>query len=276
VLLGIDHLVIAVDDPDAAAAVLEAELGIEASDGGRHEALGTFNRLVWLGDSYLELVGVFDRRLAERGWLGRPVLDALERGGGLATWAIAVDDLDGQLRWVPPDAGLAGPLEGERLRPDGRTVRWRLAHPAVLSSTAPFLIEHDTTGAEWTPAERAERAAQQHPIGRPVRLASLDIETAAAPRAAARLRSLVAATVAPDRRGVVRVPIGDQAVRFVTPREEGDPPSVVELVTDAPIHRRRTARIGDTELRVRRAAPHAGPLATPRALPENPGAVRGD
>jgi hypothetical protein len=271
VLLGIDHLVLAVDDPDAVAESFEADLGLATNGGGRHEALGTFNRLVWLGDSYLELIGVFDRSLAAESWIGRPALAALERGGGLATWAIAVDDLDGQLRWVPPDAGLVGPLDGERRRPDGRVVRWRLAHPPAISPTAPFLIEHDTTGAEWSPAERAERAAQQHPIGGPVRLVSLDVETGGGPRAAAALRSLAGATVAPDRRGVVRVPIGDQMVRFVTPRDEEGPPSIVELVAEAPIHRRRTLRIGDTEVRVRRAAPPA-----PRPPTETQGAVRGD
>jgi Glyoxalase-like domain len=272
VLLGIDHLVLAVGEPDAVAAALEAELGLAATGGGRHEALGTFNLLVWLGDSYLELIGVFDRGLAAASWLGRPAVEALERGDCLVTWAIAVDDLDGQLRWAPPDHGLVGPLDGERRRPDGRVVRWRLAHPPAPSPTAPFLIEHHPSGAEWSPAERADRATQQHPVGGPVRLASLDVETALAPRAAAGLRSLIGVTVAPDRRGVVRVPIGDQTVRFVTPRGEDDPPAVVELVADAPIHRRRTMRIGDTEIRVRRATPPAAPAARP----DDPGAVRGD
>ena len=99
-LLGIDHIVLAVDDPDVAAAAIEQDLGLHPAGGGRHEAQGTFNRLVWLGDSYLELIGVFDRELAARSWIGPAVLAALERGGGLATWAIAVDDLDGQLRWL--------------------------------------------------------------------------------------------------------------------------------------------------------------------------------
>ena len=76
-LLGIDHVVLAADDPEAAAAELETRLGLVASGGGRHEALGTFNWLVWLGDAYLELLGVFDRELAAGSWLGRPALDSL-------------------------------------------------------------------------------------------------------------------------------------------------------------------------------------------------------
>jgi hypothetical protein len=36
-LLGIDHLVIAVRDPDAAASTLEQDLGIAFTGGGRHE-----------------------------------------------------------------------------------------------------------------------------------------------------------------------------------------------------------------------------------------------
>src|SRR5690242_16739043 len=122
-LLGIDHVALATADPDATAAELETRLGLAAAGGGRHDALGTFNRLVWLGDSYLELIGVFDEPLARESWLGVPVLAALERGGGLATWVVAVDDLDVALRWGPPDGGLIGPLDGERRRPDGEVVR---------------------------------------------------------------------------------------------------------------------------------------------------------
>src|SRR5512146_131495 len=93
VLTGIDHLVIACPDPDAAAGRLEREVGLRARGGGRHESLGTFNRLVWLGDSYLELIGVADRALAESSWIGAPTVRALDGGGGLATWAAATDDL---------------------------------------------------------------------------------------------------------------------------------------------------------------------------------------
>ncbi|MBA2380541.1 MAG: VOC family protein [Chloroflexi bacterium] len=154
-LLGIDHVVMATADPDTAADELETRLGLAASGGGRHEAMGTFNRLVWLGDAYLELVGVFDRGLAEESWFGRPVVASLDRGGGLVTWAITVDDLDEALRWAPPDDGLSEALAGERRRSDGRLVRWRLARPDGPSSTEPFLIEHDVSAAEWTSTERA-------------------------------------------------------------------------------------------------------------------------
>ena len=90
-LIGIDHLVIAVADPDAAADELSETLGIAAGGGGRHDTLGTYNRLIWLGDTYLELIAVFDRTIAATSWVGAPTLRALEDGGGLATWAIATD-----------------------------------------------------------------------------------------------------------------------------------------------------------------------------------------
>src|SRR6266850_4376514 len=107
-LLGIDHVALACADPDATAVALERRLGLAVTGGGNHDALGTFNRLVWLGDAYLELIGVRDAEVASRSWLGRLVLAALDGGdeGGLVTWAIAVDDLDETLRWAPPDAGL--------------------------------------------------------------------------------------------------------------------------------------------------------------------------
>jgi len=249
VILGIDHLVLAVDDPDATVARLETDFGLISAGGGRHETLGTFNRLIWLGDTYLELIGVFDRNVAERSWLGEPVLAALAMGGGLATWAIAVDDLDAMLKWLPPDRQLVGPLDGERRRPDGRVVRWRLAHPTVIGPTVPFLIEHDTTGAEWSQHERAGRAADEHPIGGRVRLATLELRTDAVPAAAGRLRSLLATSVEPDGRGAVRVLLGNHAIRFTAARAEGDPAAIVELVSDVPI-KRRAARVGDCEIRI--------------------------
>jgi hypothetical protein len=273
-LLGIDHVVLAVDDPDATAATLETELGLAAGGGGRHDALGTYNRLVWLGDSYLELVGVFDRELAERGWLGPAVLAALERGGGLATWAIAVDDLEAQLRWAPEDS-LVGPIDGQRLRDDGRLVRWRLAHPSALSPTMPFLIEHDATGAEWTPAEREARAADEHPIGGRVRLVTVLVETETPAAAAARLRTVLSTSVERAGRAAIKVLLGPQAVQYTAPAPEGGAPAVVELVADAAIRRRATL-IGDCEIRVRRLPRIVSREVPPADSPEVDGAVRGD
>ena len=188
-LLGIDHLVIACPDPDAAAAALERELGMDAADGGRHAALGTFNRLVWLGDTYLELIGVFDRTLAERSWIGAPTVRALDAGGGLATWGVATDDIEADVaRLNAGGASLAEPISGERSRPDGAMVRWRLSAPRELGpERPPFLIEHDPTAAEWSPGERAARAAEVHPLGAPVRLETLELPTANVPASIATL-----------------------------------------------------------------------------------------
>jgi Glyoxalase-like domain len=253
VLTGIDHVVLATTDPDAAAATLERGLGLAATGGGRHEAFGTVNRLVWLGDAFLELIGVVDAEVARGSWLGRSVLASLERGGGLVTWAIAVDDLDDALRWAPPKAGLLGPADGERRRPDGRIVRWRSARPAEVSPTAPFLIEHDLHAAEWSAPEREARQAERHPFGGRARLASLEVETPSPAAAAGRLRSLLAAAVEPAGRSAVRVRLGPHEARFVVPGPRPRPGPIVDLVADVPL-RTRVTRIGDCTIRLRGAA----------------------
>ncbi len=171
-LTGIDHLVIAAVDPDAAVDDLAARLGLEAGGGGRHDRLGTFNRLLWLGDTYLEFIGVFDARLAATSWSGIPTLRALEAGGGLATWSIASDDVATDAAALQArGSDLAEPTDGDRIRADGRVVRWRMARPTGLGpDRPPFLIEHDTTAAEWSPSDSAERAA------RPGRLTLVELE----------------------------------------------------------------------------------------------------
>src|SRR4051794_3206235 len=268
-LLGVDHVMIVCADPEATAATLERRLGLAATRGGRHEALGTFNRLIWLGDAYLELVGLFDTDLASRSWFGSLVLAGLggERDGGLVTWAIAVDDLDDTLRWAPPDAGLIGPLDGERRRPDGRVVRWRLAHPAAPSPTAPILIEHDAAAAEWTPDERAARSAEQHPLGGHARLAGVEMVVASPAVAAGRLRSLLAASVEPAGRAAVLVRIGPHEARFVSARP--GPAAVVDVVADVPL-RTRVARVGDCEIRLRGRPASVDALLQPDEIADAP------
>src|SRR5688572_15537210 len=100
-LTGIDHVIIAAADPGAAAGLLEAELGLVAGGGGRHDQHGTFNRLTWLGDSYIELVGVFDTTLAAASWWGKHILDLLASSGAAYAGApLASSDIDADVAMV--------------------------------------------------------------------------------------------------------------------------------------------------------------------------------
>ena len=240
---GIDHLVIACADPDAAANELESALGLTAVGGGRHEGMGTFNRIVWLADgSYLELIGVEDREAALGTPVGAAVVATLDaHGGGLATWALRDDELEVTVNALPK--GTFGPVaHGSRKRPDGELVEWWAAFPQAPLAPAgvPFLIQHAYAGAEWSRAALAERASFRHPIGSPVILARLDLATGDPPSTAAVLHQqlrvdfwavadLAVADIGPH---VLRlVPRGEVAVPAVTTLgAEVESPRTAELL----------------------------------------------
>src|SRR5262245_64326275 len=90
----IDHLVIAVHDPEAAASELEAALGIAVTGGGEHPGVGTHNRLAFVGDAFIELIGVRDAAAATHWPVGLATLRALASGGGFATCALVDEELD--------------------------------------------------------------------------------------------------------------------------------------------------------------------------------------
>lgn len=178
-LLGIDHLVIAVRSVETAEAALAADLGLVFTGGGRHEAWGTYNRLAFLGDTYLELIGVFDRALVVGGpgAVSRASLELLEsRGEGLVTYALAVDDVARDVAGLQAEGSPIGDaVPGSRVRPDGEVVRWWTAWAGLGPGRPPFLIEHEPSGAEWGVDARAARAAFRHPAGGRVRVGSLEL-----------------------------------------------------------------------------------------------------
>ena len=238
---GIDHLVIAVPDPDAAADELESTLGVACTAGGRHTGAGTFNRIAWLADgAYLELIGVEDRALAERSPVGAAALRTLdERGAGLAAYALLVDDLTAVVAGLRANGSAIGePVSGSRTNADGELVAWAIAVPSRLGGDGlPFLIQHQPTGREWDPAGVAARGAQRHPLGSAVRLARLDIATAdPVSRAADHAAQLGVEFWAVADLAVVE--LGPHVVRLVPPREMSHP-AVVTL--DAEIEAAVTA-----------------------------------
>ena len=95
----IDHVIYAAADLDAAAARVDSELGLHARAGGRHEGLGTHNRIVPLGPGYLELLAVADPDEAAKSDVGRGLITRLAQSGdGLLGWVVAVDDVDSVAR----------------------------------------------------------------------------------------------------------------------------------------------------------------------------------
>jgi hypothetical protein len=177
---GIDHLVIAVADPDAAASEITELAGIAFTAGGRHAGLGTFNRIAFLGETYLELMGVDDRDAA-KGWpIGAAAVRALGGGGGFATWALVDQDIGVTVRQLQANGSQVGPVvHGGRQRPDGERVEWWSAFPPQLGpERPPFLIKHLEAGAEWGAEAMAARRSFVHPIGGPVRLLGIQLAVA--------------------------------------------------------------------------------------------------
>lgn len=221
-LLGIDHLVVAVRDPDAAAADFETMLGLAATGGGRHELAGTFNRLIFLGDTYVELIGIWDRSLAAANPIGAAALTALDAGSfGLVTWAIATD---GARREVASLRAAGSPIgdavSGQRRRPDGGVVRWQTAAAAPLGpGRPPFLIEHELAGPEWGEEARRARAAFVHPFGGAAQLIGLELAVehpAVASVEFARTLGVAFHPAAGDEPGDLEARVGVHSIRLVS------------------------------------------------------------
>ena len=132
----LDHILIAVSDLEAAAREVEARHGLASVEGGRHEGLGTANRIVPLGETYLELVTVVDEGEAAQSGFGSWVADGdLPR---LLGWCMRTDDLDA----VADRLGLVV-ADGARTHPDGTVLRWRMAglERSADEPLLPFYIE---------------------------------------------------------------------------------------------------------------------------------------
>jgi hypothetical protein len=137
--LNVDHVIWRVRDLDAAANRLVNEFGLASVAGGRHPGHGTANRIVPLGDTYLEMVAVVDSEEAAGSdfgrWVGRgggepPVFDAL---------CLRSDDLEILCQRLDLQ-----PVTMGRRRPDGVELRWRLAGlQRAVDDKLPFFIEWD-------------------------------------------------------------------------------------------------------------------------------------
>jgi hypothetical protein len=135
-VIELDHVLIAVDDLETGAREVKERHGLASVEGGRHQGLGTANRIVPLGETYLELVAVADAAEAAASGFGSWV--ASGKRPRLLGWCLRTDDLDA----VAERLGLTI-AAGARARPDGTVLRWRMAglERSAEEPSLPFFIE---------------------------------------------------------------------------------------------------------------------------------------
>ncbi len=136
----LDHVLIAVTDLAVAGREIEARYGLASIEGGRHPSWGTANRIVPLGDTYLELIAVVDPAKAAETDVGRWVASGASSTGRPLGWTVRTSRLDEIARRL----NLAIHA-GSRTMPAGAVLRWRSAgmDQAIAEPSLPFFIEWD-------------------------------------------------------------------------------------------------------------------------------------
>ncbi len=120
-MLALDHLAISAPTLEEGAAWVEARLGVPLEGGGRHAEMGTHNRLLSLGDLYLEVIAI-DPRAPRPAWPRWFDLDRFAGPPRLTNWVTRCADLDAELSASP--AGVGRPMALAR-----GAYRWRMAVP---------------------------------------------------------------------------------------------------------------------------------------------------
>ena len=130
----IDHAIWATQDRDAAAEHFERVHGLTAAGGGRHDGIGTHNRIVPLGGGYLELLAVADAEEAASSPLGRTVVETLASvGEGWMGWAVTVTNAE--------DVASRLGTELTDISRDGFSARLTGVAEALAEPTLPFFVE---------------------------------------------------------------------------------------------------------------------------------------
>lgn len=142
----IDHVILAAPD----LTLLEetfTRLGFTVVGGGTHPHLGTRNRIVMLGNGYIELLAVSDAAIAS------PVLrDRIARSAGWVGYALQSDDIASEAQAMRQrGVDVRGPTAGRLIAPSGDARSWQVVTVGsddlwAAAFPLPFLIQHDSAG----------------------------------------------------------------------------------------------------------------------------------
>ena len=165
-LTAIDHIIIGVHSLEKAATQFSQKLGLAVSGGGIHPTGGTANRIIVIGDTYLELIAIHNPAEAQESTLKRLAIHE-----GYLNFVLASNDIVAESAAITNRGiQILGPTPGLLRAADGRTRGWSRTNIERLDMVQryPFIIQHDSTGEErrfrlagWTtPPEHALGARQ--------------------------------------------------------------------------------------------------------------------
>lgn len=145
-MLALDHLVIAAKEPAQAAATFGEKFGMQTIEGGRHRNWGTYNYLAYFeNDCYIEWLGIVDEEKAKQSDnpLIRQLVETLEKQiEGPINFALRTDHMDKFVQhFKQANISFTGPIPGNRRKPDGSQLEWRMLFPRSNMTILPFLIE---------------------------------------------------------------------------------------------------------------------------------------
>lgn len=152
-MLTFDHFAVAAETLEEGVAAVEEALGMALGPGGRHARMGTHNRLMGLGDLYLEVIAIDP----EAEGPGRPRwfdIDSFAGRPRVTNWIARTDDLRAALAVAPEGAGV--PMDFAR-----DTLRWQMAVPEdgklPYDNCFPAIIRwHGEAATTMHPARRLE------------------------------------------------------------------------------------------------------------------------
>lgn len=162
-LIGLDHIIIGVQNLEQAEQVFSQKLGLAVSGGGIHPSGGTANRIIVIGDTYIELIAVDRPEEAQPG-----ILKRLAKGDGYLNFVLSSNDIEADSAAMEQrGVSIFGPTPGQLRSADGRTRGWKRTdvERAELAQHYPFIIQHDSTGEARRSRLAGWQTPPRHPLG---------------------------------------------------------------------------------------------------------------
>src|SRR5947207_15841356 len=123
-LTALDHVIIGVNDLAQATSVFSEKIGLVPRGGGSHRSGGTANRIILIGDTYLELITV--QRPAEA---QQSMRDRLAKGDGYLNFALSSNDTQSATRQMAQrGVPVIGPIPRHLTASHGQTRGWSPTH----------------------------------------------------------------------------------------------------------------------------------------------------